>query len=64
MFVIPGLPEIRKGHSLPKLIALAARRAKIIFEDGDVLVVAQKNNFESGGPHCPSIEGPAYRESQ
>jgi coenzyme F420-0:L-glutamate ligase / coenzyme F420-1:gamma-L-glutamate ligase len=42
MFVIPGLPEIRKGHSLPKLIALAARRAKIIFEDGDVLVVAQK----------------------
>jgi coenzyme F420-0:L-glutamate ligase/coenzyme F420-1:gamma-L-glutamate ligase len=42
MFVIPGLPEIRKGHILPKLIALAARRAKIAFEDGDVLVVAQK----------------------
>jgi|HubBroStandDraft_6_1064221.scaffolds.fasta_scaffold03961_5 coenzyme F420-0:L-glutamate ligase/coenzyme F420-1:gamma-L-glutamate ligase len=42
MFVIPGLPEIRKGHSLAKLIALAARRAKIGFEDGDVLVCAQK----------------------
>jgi coenzyme F420-0:L-glutamate ligase / coenzyme F420-1:gamma-L-glutamate ligase len=42
MFVIPGLPEIRKGLNLPKLIALAARRAKIAFEDGDVLVVAQK----------------------
>jgi coenzyme F420-0:L-glutamate ligase / coenzyme F420-1:gamma-L-glutamate ligase len=42
MFVIPGLPEIRKGHNLPKLIALTARHAKITFEDGDVLVVAQK----------------------
>jgi coenzyme F420-0:L-glutamate ligase / coenzyme F420-1:gamma-L-glutamate ligase len=42
LFVVPGLPEIRKGHNLAKLIALAARRAKIIFEDGDILVVAQK----------------------
>jgi len=42
IFVIPGLPEIRKGYKLSKLIALAARRAKIIFEDGDILVVAQK----------------------
>jgi len=42
IFVIPGLPEIRKGQNLPKLIAHAARRAKITFEDGDVLVVAQK----------------------
>jgi coenzyme F420-0:L-glutamate ligase / coenzyme F420-1:gamma-L-glutamate ligase len=42
LFVIPGLPEIRKGQNLPKLIALAARRAKINFEHGDVLVIAQK----------------------
>jgi len=42
LLVIPGLPEIRKGYKLSKLIALAARRAKIIFEDGDILVVAQK----------------------
>ena len=42
LFVIPGLPEIRKGHNLAKLIALVARRARIAFEDGDVLVVAQK----------------------
>jgi coenzyme F420-0:L-glutamate ligase/coenzyme F420-1:gamma-L-glutamate ligase len=42
MFVIPGLPEIRKGHSLAKLTAIAARRAKIAFEDGDIFVVAQK----------------------
>src|SRR5277367_3610619 len=40
--VILGLPEIRKGHDLAKLIAHAARRAGIIFRDGDVLVVAQK----------------------
>lgn len=42
LLVISGLPEIRKGHNLSKLITLAARRAKIIFEDGDILVVAQK----------------------
>jgi coenzyme F420-0:L-glutamate ligase/coenzyme F420-1:gamma-L-glutamate ligase len=42
MFVIPGLPEIRKGHNLAKLIALAARRTRIALEDGDILVVAQK----------------------
>jgi coenzyme F420-0:L-glutamate ligase/coenzyme F420-1:gamma-L-glutamate ligase len=41
-FVVPGFPEIRKGHNLAKLTALAARRAKIVFEDGDILVVAQK----------------------
>lgn len=42
LFVIPGLPEIRKGHDLARLTLLAARRAKIAFEEGDILVVAQK----------------------
>jgi coenzyme F420-0:L-glutamate ligase/coenzyme F420-1:gamma-L-glutamate ligase len=42
VFVIPGLPEIRKGHNLARLTALAASRAKITFENGDILVVAQK----------------------
>ena len=42
IFVIPGLPEIRKGDNLANLIALSARRAKIAFQDGDILVVAQK----------------------
>jgi coenzyme F420-0:L-glutamate ligase/coenzyme F420-1:gamma-L-glutamate ligase len=41
-FVVPGLPEIRKGHDLAKLTAVAAHRAKIVFEDGDIVVVAQK----------------------
>jgi coenzyme F420-0:L-glutamate ligase/coenzyme F420-1:gamma-L-glutamate ligase len=42
LFVIPGLPEIRKGHNVAKRTVLAARRAKIAFESGDILVVAQK----------------------
>ncbi len=42
LFVIPGLPEIRKGQDLAKLIALAVRRMNIALEDGDILVVAQK----------------------
>jgi coenzyme F420-0:L-glutamate ligase/coenzyme F420-1:gamma-L-glutamate ligase len=42
LFVIPGLPEIREGDNLARLTALAARRAEISFEDGDILVVAQK----------------------
>jgi coenzyme F420-0:L-glutamate ligase/coenzyme F420-1:gamma-L-glutamate ligase len=42
LFVVPGLPEIRKGHNLAELTARAARRAKIAFEDGDILVIAQK----------------------
>src|SRR5580692_255434 len=42
LFVIPGIPEIRKGQNLGRLIALAARRAGIVLEAGDILVVAQK----------------------
>jgi coenzyme F420-0:L-glutamate ligase/coenzyme F420-1:gamma-L-glutamate ligase len=42
LFVVPGLPEIRKAHDLAKLTALAARRSGMAFEDGDILVVAQK----------------------
>jgi coenzyme F420-0:L-glutamate ligase/coenzyme F420-1:gamma-L-glutamate ligase len=42
LFVIPGIPEIRKGQTLPKLIDLFARRSGIALEDGDILVIAQK----------------------
>jgi coenzyme F420-0:L-glutamate ligase/coenzyme F420-1:gamma-L-glutamate ligase len=42
LFVISGLPEIRKGDKLANLIGIAAGRSKIAFEDGDLLVVAQK----------------------
>jgi coenzyme F420-0:L-glutamate ligase/coenzyme F420-1:gamma-L-glutamate ligase len=39
---IPGIPEIRQGDDLAKRVAGAARRAAIRFEDGDILVIAQK----------------------
>jgi coenzyme F420-0:L-glutamate ligase/coenzyme F420-1:gamma-L-glutamate ligase len=42
LFAIPGLPEIRANDHLPKLIVDAARTARIPFESGDILVIAQK----------------------
>src|SRR5258708_16147448 len=42
LFRIPGIPEIRPGNDLVKCVASAATRAAIHFEDGDILVVAQK----------------------
>ncbi|HTQ60250.1 MAG TPA: coenzyme F420-0:L-glutamate ligase [Candidatus Solibacter sp.] len=42
LFILPGLPEIRKGHNLAKLILRASRLAKNALEEGDIIVVAQK----------------------
>src|SRR5258708_14885073 len=42
LFRIPGIPEIGPGNDLVKCVASAATRAAIHFEDGDILVVAQK----------------------
>jgi coenzyme F420-0:L-glutamate ligase / coenzyme F420-1:gamma-L-glutamate ligase len=42
LFSLPRIPEIRTGDDLVKIIAGAARRASIRFENGDVLVIAQK----------------------
>ncbi len=42
LLALPGLPEIRKGDDLAGAIASAARKQGLAFEDGDVLVVAQK----------------------
>ena len=39
---IPGLPEIRKGDDLGELVVAAAGKSGLRFEDGDILVVAQK----------------------
>jgi coenzyme F420-0:L-glutamate ligase / coenzyme F420-1:gamma-L-glutamate ligase len=39
---IAGLPEIKEGDDLVAKIVEAARRARITFEKGDVLVIAQK----------------------
>src|SRR5215470_1692626 len=42
LFAIPGMPEIRTGDDLASVVARAAKKAGVRFEDGDVLVVAQK----------------------
>jgi coenzyme F420-0:L-glutamate ligase / coenzyme F420-1:gamma-L-glutamate ligase len=39
---LPGLPEIQRGDDLSEQITIAARKARLHFENGDVLVVAQK----------------------
>lgn len=39
---LPGLPEIRGGDDLSERITNAARKARLYFENRDVLVVAQK----------------------
>jgi coenzyme F420-0:L-glutamate ligase / coenzyme F420-1:gamma-L-glutamate ligase len=49
LFVVPGLPEIRKGQNLARTIAQAARRADIEWQDSDVVVVAQKIVSKSEG---------------
>jgi coenzyme F420-0:L-glutamate ligase/coenzyme F420-1:gamma-L-glutamate ligase len=42
LFPIPGIPEVRPGNDLAKCVIDAVRRATIHFEDGDILVIAQK----------------------
>src|SRR5258708_7409234 len=39
---IPDLPEIREGDDLARVIFAAARKARIIFKNTDIVVVAQK----------------------
>lgn len=42
LFAIPGMAEICKGDDLAERIATAAKKAGLRFEDGDIVVVAQK----------------------
>jgi coenzyme F420-0:L-glutamate ligase/coenzyme F420-1:gamma-L-glutamate ligase len=39
---LPGLPEIQVGDDLSDQIANAARKARLSFKNGDILVIAQK----------------------
>ena len=39
---LPGLPEIQRGDDLSQQITNSARKARIHFENGDILVIAQK----------------------
>ena len=42
LFVLPGLPEIHEGDDLALKIAEASRLQQVAFENGDIVVVAQK----------------------
>jgi coenzyme F420-0:L-glutamate ligase / coenzyme F420-1:gamma-L-glutamate ligase len=42
LFRIAGIPEIRRGDDLAKRVAAAASHARLQFQDGDILVFAQK----------------------
>jgi coenzyme F420-0:L-glutamate ligase/coenzyme F420-1:gamma-L-glutamate ligase len=42
LFRIPGIPEIRRGENVSKRISDSAHAAGIHFENGDILVIAQK----------------------
>lgn len=55
---LPGLPEIHRGDDLSGQIANAARKARIHFENGDVLVVAQKivSKAEGAIVHLETVE--------
>ena len=55
---LPGLPEIHRGDDLSEQITNAARKARLYFENGDVLVVAQKivSKAEGAVVHLESVE--------
>jgi coenzyme F420-0:L-glutamate ligase / coenzyme F420-1:gamma-L-glutamate ligase len=42
LIAVPGLPEIRQRDDLSRMIFAAAREARLVFQSGDILVVAQK----------------------
>jgi coenzyme F420-0:L-glutamate ligase / coenzyme F420-1:gamma-L-glutamate ligase len=42
VIAIPGIPEIRQGNDVAKGVIDAARRSAIQFEQGDIMVIAQK----------------------
>jgi coenzyme F420-0:L-glutamate ligase/coenzyme F420-1:gamma-L-glutamate ligase len=46
---LPGMPEVHCGDDLAEQITKAARKARIHFENGDILVIAQKIISKSEG---------------
>lgn len=55
---LPGLPEIHRGDNLSEQITNAARKARLYFENGDILVIAQKvvSKAEGAVVHLETIE--------
>jgi coenzyme F420-0:L-glutamate ligase/coenzyme F420-1:gamma-L-glutamate ligase len=67
---LPGLPEIQPGDDLSEQIANAARKARMHFENGDIVVVAQKIVSKAEGAVVqlativPSTQAQAIAERQ
>jgi coenzyme F420-0:L-glutamate ligase/coenzyme F420-1:gamma-L-glutamate ligase len=67
---LPGLPEIQSGDDLSEQIANAARKARMHFENGDILVIAQKIISKAEGAVVqlativPSTQAQAIAERQ
>ena len=56
IFAVPGIPEVRSGSDLGKLIADAVARSGLRIEAGDVFVVAQKVVSKAEGALVPLDE--------
>src|SRR5258708_21038999 len=65
LFRLPGLPEIHRGDDLSEQITNAARKARLHFENGDILVVAQKifSKVQRAVVRLPTIEPSAHAQS-
>src|SRR5260370_32928403 len=72
LFRLPGLPEIRRGDDLAAHILSAAGKARLHFENGDILVIRQKIVSKTeGAPFqlptispCPKPQTIAHRQSK
>jgi coenzyme F420-0:L-glutamate ligase/coenzyme F420-1:gamma-L-glutamate ligase len=70
LFRLPGLPEICRGDDLSGQITSAALKARMPFENGDILVIAQKIVSKAEGATIrlatisPSLQAQAIAERQ
>lgn len=53
LFAVPGIPEIRLGDDLARVVIAAAKRARMPFREQDILVVAQKIVSKAEGTLVP-----------
>jgi coenzyme F420-0:L-glutamate ligase/coenzyme F420-1:gamma-L-glutamate ligase len=59
---LPGIPEVRPGDDLARLLLEAVRRAGLALADGDVLAVTSKVVAKAEGRLVPLPDDPAGRE--
>ena len=59
---LPGMPEVRAGDDLARLLLEAVRRAGLELADGDVLAVTSKVVAKAEGRTVPLPDDPAARD--